>query len=99
MQFAQGKGLNGEDVLKDIRVARAYNSDHQMLLAEKGEDLIKQGLKVPLLIVDCLTAHFREEFVGRNTLAERQQSINKHMHVLSRLADMHNLAVYVTNQV
>jgi DNA repair protein RadA len=46
-----------------------------------------------------LTAHFRAEFVGRGTLAERQQKLNKHMHVLAKLADMHNACVYVTNQV
>ena len=70
-----------------------------MLLAEKVKDLIKNGEKVRLVIVDSLTAHFRAEFVGRGTLAERQQKLNKHMHVLSSLADLHNLAVYVTNQV
>jgi DNA repair protein RadA len=99
LQFAEGKGLDGKEVLKNIRVARAYNSDHQMLLAEKVEDLFKQGLNVKLIVVDSLTAHFRAEFVGRGTLAERQQKINKHMHALSRLADMYNAAVYVTNQV
>jgi DNA repair protein RadA len=99
MQFATGKNLDGKEILKNIRVARAYNSDHQMLLAEKIEELIKQGLNVRLVVVDSLTAHFRAEFVGRSTLAERQQKINKHMHVLSKLADMYNLAVYVTNQV
>ncbi len=98
-QFAQGKGIDGKELLKNIRVARAYNSDHQMLLAEKVEDLVKQGLNVKLVVVDSLTAHFRAEFVGRGTLAERQQKINKHMHVLSKLADMYNLCVYVTNQV
>jgi len=46
-----------------------------------------------------LTAHFRAEFVGRGTLADRQQKLNKHMHVLSRVAASHNLCVYVTNQV
>ncbi len=99
IQFATGKNLEGKEVLKNIRVARAYNSDHQMLLAEKVEDLIKSGLNVKLVVVDSLTAHFRAEFVGRGTLAERQQKINKHMHVLSKLADMYNCAVYVTNQV
>lgn len=99
IQFAQGRGLEGKDVLKNIRVAKAYNSDHQMLLAEKVEDLIKGGLNVRLVVVDSLTAHFRAEFVGRGMLAERQQKINKHMHVLSKLADMYNLCVYVTNQV
>ncbi len=98
-QFAKAQKLDPEQVLSQIKVAKAYNSDHQMLLAEKVEDLIKQGLDVKLLIVDSLTAHFRAEFVGRGTLAERQQKLNKHMHVLSKLADVHNLSVYVTNQV
>ena len=99
-QFAEGQGLDPDEVLQRIRVARAYNSDHQMLLAEKVEDLIKkQGLSVKLVVVDSLTSHFRAEYVGRGTLAERQQKLNKHMHTLLRLADANNLAVYVTNQV
>lgn len=100
IQFAKGAGLDPEKVLKNIKVARAYNSDHQMLLAEKIDSLIKdQGLKVKLVVIDSLTAHFRAEFVGRGTLAERQQKLNKHMHVLSKMSDMYNLCVYVTNQV
>ncbi len=98
-QFAKGKKLDPEKVLNNIKVASAYNSDHQMLMAEKVEELIKQGVNVRLVIVDSLTAHFRAEFVGRGTLAERQQKINKHMHILSKLADLYNLVVYVTNQV
>ena len=100
IQLAKGAGLDPDEVLKNIKVARAYNSDHQTLLAEKVEDLIKkQGLNVKLIVVDSLTAHFRAEFIGRGTLADRQQKINKHMHTLLKLADMHNLCVYVTNQV
>ncbi|TKJ17937.1 DNA repair and recombination protein RadA [Candidatus Woesearchaeota archaeon B3_Woes] len=100
IQLAKGAGLNPEQVLKNIKVARAYNSDHQMLLAEKVEDLIKKnGLNVKVVIIDSLIAHFRAEFIGRGTLSERQQKLNKHMHVLSKLADMNNLCVYVTNQV
>ncbi|MCF7871978.1 DNA repair and recombination protein RadA [Candidatus Woesearchaeota archaeon] len=98
-QFAKGLDLEPEDVLKNIKVAKAYNSDHQMILAEKAEDLIKEGSKVKLIIVDSLTAHFRAEFIGRGTLAERQQKINKHMRTLAQLADKYNLAIYVTNQV
>jgi len=99
-QIAVGAGLDPEKMLKNIMVARAYNSDHQMLLVEKIEDLIKkQNLKVKLIIVDSLTAHFRAEFIGRGTLADRQQKINKHMHSLLKLADRYTLAVYLTNQV
>lgn len=99
-ELAKGAGLDPETVLSNIKVARAYNSDHQMLLAEKVEELINdQNLKIKLVVVDSLTAHFRAEFVGRGTLANRQQKLNKHMHVLLKLADMHNACVYVTNQV
>ncbi len=99
-QLAVGAGLDPDTVLKNIRVAKAYNSDHQMLLVEKVEDLIKKdGLNVKLLVVDSLTAHFRAEFIGRGTLAERQQKLNKHMHMLMKVADTNNICVYVTNQV
>lgn len=99
VQIAESYNLDPKEVLKNIKVARAYNSDHQMLLTEKVEDLIKQGFNVRLVIVDSLTAHFRAEFIGRGTLAERQQKLNKHMHALIKLADLYNIAVYVTNQV
>ncbi len=99
-QFAEGTGLDTEDALSRIMVARAYNSDHQMLLAEKIEDLIsKQGKNVRLVVVDSLTAHFRAEFIGRGTLAERQQKLNRHMHALAKVASAYNVCVYVTNQV
>jgi len=87
-------------VLENIKVVRAFNSDHQMLLAEKVEELInKENVPVKLIIVDSLMSHFRSEFMGRGTLADRQQKLNKHLHVLIRLAHTYNLAVYITNQV
>lgn len=99
-QISKGLNMDVKDVLKNIKVARAYNSDHQMLLAEKIEDLIKkERLNVKLVVVDSLTAHFRAEFIGRGTLANRQQKLNRHMHTLLKLADTYNLCVYVTNQV
>ncbi|MFH0870035.1 MAG: DNA repair and recombination protein RadA [archaeon] len=98
-QFSEGLGIDYLDILRRVKAARAFNSDHQMLLVDKAEEMIKQGLKVKLIVVDSLTAHFRAEFVGRGTLAERQQKLNKHMHALAKLADMYNLAIYVSNQV
>ena len=98
IQMAEGKNLDPEEVLKNIKVAKAYNSDHQMLLVEKAEDLLKTG-EYKLLIVDSLMAHFRSEFVGRGTLSERQQKLNKAMSSLNKLADLYNVCVLVTNQV
>lgn len=100
IQLAEGAGMDPKEILKRIIVAKAYNSDHQMLLTEKVEDLIKKDEKnVKLVVVDSLTAHFRAEFIGRGTLADRQQKLNRHLHTLMRLAETNNLCVYVTNQV
>ena len=92
-----------EDFLDKIHVAKAFNSNHQILLAEKAKDLASDSQEaefpIRLLSVDSLTAHFRAEYVGRGELAERQQKLNKHLHDLMRIGDLHNTAVVVTNQV
>lgn len=98
VDVAKHKGLDPEQVLQNIFVARAYNSEHQMLLADKAEEMIKEK-NIKLVIVDSLTAQFRSEFIGRGTLAGRQQKLNKHMRTLQKLAEMHNVVVLVTNQV
>ena len=99
-QIAEGSGLDADEILSRIMVAKVYNTDHQMLLAEKVESLITQdGKDVKLVVVDSLTSHFRAEFIGRGTLAERQQKLNRHMHALAKIASTLNICVYVTNQV
>jgi DNA repair protein RadA len=98
VQIAKYYKMDPEKVLKNIFVARAYNSEHQMLLAEKANEMIEEK-NIGLIIIDSLTSHFRSDFVGRGELAPRQQKLNKHLHLLQKLADAHNLAVYVTNQV
>ncbi len=97
-QIAKKQGLDPQEVLKNIFVARAYNADHQMLLAEKAGEMIKEK-NIKLVIVDSLTAQFRAEYVGRGTLAERQQKLNKHLRVLQKLAEFNNVVLLVTNQV
>jgi len=97
-QMAEGQGLDTDDILSKIRIARAFNSHHQMLLAEKAQEIAKEN-NVRCLIIDSLTAHFRAEYVGRGALADRQQKLNKHMHDLQRFGDLNNAMVIVTNQV
>lgn len=97
-QMTEAYDLDTDEILSKIHVARAYNSSHQMLLAEKVNELSKE-FSARLLIVDSLTSHFRAEFVGRGALADRQQKLNKHMHALLRWGDLNNGVVLVTNQV
>ncbi len=101
--MAEGASLDPDEILKNIHVARAYNSNHQILLVDKAErlaeELIDTEKPVRLLIVDSATAHFRSEYVGRGTLADRQQKINKHLHDTLRFGDLNNAVVMITNQV
>ncbi|MCK4415858.1 MAG: DNA repair and recombination protein RadA [Thermoplasmatales archaeon] len=97
-QMTEAYDLDTDEILSKIHVARAYNSSHQMLLAEKVNELSKE-FSARLLIVDSLTSHFRAEFIGRGALADRQQKLNKHMHALLRWGDLNNGVVLVTNQV
>jgi DNA repair protein RadA len=97
-QMATYLGLDPTETLKRIHVARAFNSQHQVLLVDKALEVAKTT-KIKLLIVDSLTSHFRAEYVGRGALAERQQVLNRHMHDLLNFATINNAAIVVTNQV
>ena len=97
-QMARAKGVDEDAVLKKIFVARAFNSDHQTLLIEKADTLIREN-NVKLIVVDSLMSEFRSDYIGMEMLARRQQKLNKHLHALQKLADTYNLAVYLTNQV
>lgn len=97
-QMADAQGLDSQKILENIFVARAYNSDHQIVLTEKIGEMIKEK-NVKLVIVDSVTSNFRADYIGRGTLADRQQKLNRHLHTLQRLADVYNVAIYITNQV
>ena len=98
-QIATGFGLDLDEALSRIHIARAFNSSHQILMAEKVNELIQKGANIRLVIIDSLTAHFRAEYVGRESLASRQQKLNQHLHTIQNIANTYNVAVFVTNQV
>jgi len=99
IQMAEGLDLDYNTVLKNIVFGRAYNSDHQILLIKEATSIIKEK-NIKLIVVDSLIGHFRSEYIGRGTLANRQQTINSHLHDLLRLCDIYpDLAIVLTNQV
>ncbi len=97
-QMAQSLGLEPEEAIKKIIFAEAFTSDHQIFLLENADKVIKEN-NVRVIIVDSLTSHFRSEYLGREMLQERQQKLNKHMHMLIKLARGFNAVAVVTNQV
>ena len=99
IQMASALDLDYNEVLKNITIGRAYNSDHQILLIRDSSRIIEEK-NIKLIIVDSLIGHFRSEYIGRGTLATRQQILNTHIHDLLRLTEVYDeLAVVFTNQV
>ena len=97
-QMAKAVGLDPEETMENIYVARACTTDHQMLLIEKATDLVKKD-NIKLVVIDSLMSLFRTEYCGRGALAERQQKLGQHLATLHKLAELHDLAIFVTNHV
>jgi DNA repair protein RadA len=98
MQIAEERGLDSTKVLEGILIARAYNSEHQIILINSLPELVeKSGIK--LVIMDSMIGHFRGEYIGRGTLAERQQKLGSCLSKLLRVAEAFNISVVLTNQV
>ena len=98
VDMAKAIGLDPTEALGKIHIARAFNSNHQMLLVNKAYELARER-PIRLIVVDSLTAHFRSEYMGRGELAPRQQLLNRHLHELLRFGTTFNAAIVVTNQV
>ncbi len=98
MQIAPRFGIDPQEALKGIIYAEAYTSNHQTVLLENSDEVIKEN-NVRLIIVDSVVSHFRSEYLGREMLAPRQQQLNKHLHKLIRLSRAFNAAAVITNQV
>ncbi|MFQ5998992.1 MAG: DNA repair and recombination protein RadA, partial [Candidatus Bathyarchaeia archaeon] len=98
VQVAKRMDLDPDRVLQNILYAEALTTDHQMQLLENADIQFKER-NVRLVIIDSLIAHFRSEYLGRESLAERQQKLDKHLHRLVRLIRAFNAVAVVTNQV
>jgi DNA repair protein RadA len=98
VSIAQARNLDPDKALENIVVAKAYNSAHQELIIEESGPIIDSN-NVKLLILDSAVAHYRAEFLGRATLSERQQKLNKFMHMLIRIAETYAVAILATNQI
>lgn len=98
LQIARASSLDPDTVLSNVIYARAYNSDHQVLLAEEAMKVVPEQ-SIKLIVVDSVISHFRSEYPGREALAMRQQKLNRHIHQLLRIADIYNVVVVVTNQI
>ncbi len=98
VSIANANGMDPQKVLDNIIVARAYNSAHQTLILEEAGPVIEEN-NIKLIVADSAVGLFRSEYLGRGTLAARQQKLNHFVHLLVRIAETYNCAAIATNQV
>lgn len=67
-----------------------YVNDLSKIIREKN---------IKLIIVDSIIILHRQEYIGREQLSRRQQSLSAVMNKLLKLAESYNIAVVITNQI
>jgi DNA repair protein RadA len=96
--IASARNFDPSVALENVIVAKAYNFSHQEVIIQESPGIINLH-NIKIMIVDSIVSHYRAEFLGRSVLAERQQRINRLLHILLRIAETCKIAVVITNQI
>jgi DNA repair protein RadA len=96
--IASARKIDPSIALENVIVAKAYNSSHQEFIIQESPNVINLH-NIKIMIVDSIVSHYRAEFLGRSVLSERQQRINRLLHILLRIAETCKIAVVITNQI
>jgi DNA repair protein RadA len=98
-QIAEAYGIaDPENILSSIFVCKIYNSSHLEFVIKNLARYLEE-FRASLVIIDSIISLHRAEFSGRGTLWDRQQRLNSMLHRLTRLAEVYNIALVLTNQV
>jgi DNA repair protein RadA len=98
-----GKDMTDEqlDDFVDSKLSYVHtpNTDTVVEEVQNLSPRLVEDESIKLIVIDGATGQFREEYLGRGTLASRQQNLAKFMGVLKNSAYFFNVAVLMTNQV
>lgn len=98
VSIAERFGLDPHDVMDNIAVAKAYNTDHQTELLLTASAMMAED-HYAILIIDSATNLYRSDYNGRGELSNRQIHLCQFLRRLQKLADEFGIAVVITNQV
>lgn len=97
-EIASYRQLNVHEVLERIIVARSLNTHHLFGIVKQLEQYIPKH-NIKLVVIDSFASPFRSEYVGKDSLVERQQKIMQLAEQLVMIAVKYDVAVVVTNQI
>jgi DNA repair protein RadA len=98
-EICEERKLDYDSISTKIYHFKVFNSAKFEYLIKSDIDRQIQEKKPRLIIVDGILSQHRSDYLGRSTLAERQQRLHSIISKLKRLAELHHLSVVVTNQV
>ena len=90
--------VDSNTALENIIVARVYTCDVLQELPAQMEAALEDD-QFALIIIDSLMALWRNDYVGRGELSERQQKLGYFLNLLKKISERHNVAVVYTNLV
>ena len=98
-QIAEAYGIaDPEKILSSIFVCKIYNSSHLEFVIKNLARYLEE-FRASIVIIDSIISLHRAEFIGRGTLWDRQQRLNSMLHRLTRIAEVYNIALVLTNQI
>lgn len=93
-------GMDVDYVTEHIQVCKPTSSEQQAEMTKQELAHVQNGERdYKIVVVDSLIALFRQEFVGRGTLSDRQQKLNKHIKDLKDIIFLSDGVLIVTNQI
>lgn len=97
-QIAFLRELDAEQTLNNISICQVQNASELEILIQNLTNTVRE-YKAKLVIIDSIMSLHRAEFLGRGTLADRQQHVNSMIRKLIKVAGIQNIAIVITNQV
>ena len=94
-QILQERSYPVEESLKRIHLLQPITVEELTVLFNQ----LPKNVTPQLLCIDGVTTPFRAEYIGRETLTERQGILRKFLHDLKTWAKQNKVAVAITNQV
>lgn len=98
-EICEERKMDYDSISSKIYHFKVFNSAKFEYLIKSDIDRQIAEKKPRLIIVDGILSQHRSDYLGRSTLADRQQRLHSIISKLKRLAELHHIAIVVTNQV
>lgn len=103
LEIAESRGYVTTDEEKEKLLGRItyYFAPNTDILMEKINDITEMILdkKIKLIVLDGTIGRFRQEYLGRSHLSERQNNLAKYVGIIHNMAFVLGCYIIMTNQV